>query len=251
MKEVGKIVKELKKLAWGVALIGLAIAGMYWTLGSRSAAERAIDFVDFIGLHPRECTLCGRFRRAVASRDLDKAEKIFQELQSWEAAYNAKEEKRCAKRLKGWPKDKFPRPFRPILSCASPQAGAILYEKKGEWSAALFYLDEAVKINAQVNDGLIDRFDAFKGEDVRPTRARVHYKVGDYANAFVDFCDLAPPSILDPAALSAALPRCIDDCFTTYDDFLQFMETQYLKLGRPEEYREAMDAYRTLNKVGT
>ena len=181
-----------------------------------------------------------RFVEAIRSDDLDRAEKILEKYDACKSAYDAKmgfdKQIRDDDRLS----DFYGRRF-----LMSPHMHSILCERKKDWDGAIRSIDEAARISLAEYGGLKQNVWRDKQTyGLMPSRVRIHYKMGDYASAFVDFCKLAPSPIPERAPLNAYLSRCIRDCFPTYDDFLRFMETQFLKLGRPEEYREAMDVYR-------
>ena len=252
-----RIMKELKKIAWGLVVIAIGIAPtclFFLCFNERMEA----DVIDFLGLHSRECTLRTRFSYAVGDGDVHKAEKIFGELERWERAYNTRRDEEYAKQYRLWQEGKAPRPCPKRQSCATPYMGARLCEMKGEWENALSYLEQTLKLTVAPSE----RVDGYRGEDARPAVARLRYKLGDKAQAFKDYCEIAPYEISDSPEASArakrllcqegeaaASPSALSPPFETYADFLRFMEVQYLKLGRPEEYADAMNAYRALTSV--
>ena len=92
-------------------------------------------------------------------------------------------------------------------------------------------------------------------------KARVLYKKGAKKEAFLAYCE-APPQIPQgeerrvycegeqSRILFKLNPRLENlSCFDTYAEFLAFLDEEYEKLGRPEEYADAVEKYHSLELI--
>ena len=153
---------------------------------------------------------------------------------------------------------------------------ALLCETERDWDGALSYLKEYEKLTYAKSVERIAYFDYYYYDriDLQATRARIFYKKGELEQAFIAFCkvalleefsnDFARPEYvkyyfyqeetrsdsrrMSPFATYSDILSGDQICKQDYSDFLRFMEKEYVKHGKPEEYRYAMEIYRALGE---
>ncbi len=113
----------------------------------------------------------------------------------------------------------------------------------------------AYELNKQYQDAL-GLLKCHAEEDVyQADFARINFKQGNKVDAFRLYCKLVSRhkcgEIGEMQRLRQSIlrvPYAIESSFQTYADFVQFMESEYEKLGRPEEHREAMARIRQIQE---
>lgn len=138
------------------------------------------------------------------------------------------------------------------------------YELNQEYEKALHDYNHALL--------LFDRNNIFQSQyetlNIRFDRYRVYYKLGRKDDAFKGYCSYADDVLLKNSrlksngwndrnlVLGSMRDRIIMNrsteymrltAFVDYQDFMDFMEEEYRKLGSPPEYNEAMQLFRAIN----
>ncbi len=249
-----KINPELKKIVWGLGLtFGVVI--IWYFLAFTNYGLVAAGF-NLLGFNDHVCGLHDEFMHAVSTHDIPKAQETLKRFDEWESGFNLRREQEYQKERKKWEAEcgvPYPNPMP--RSFAGVYYHEIFCEMNKDWDGAFHYLDEYSKIsfdNYAIRGYFIDC-------DVDAIRARLYYKMGKKSLAFAEYCDLTnsmnPEQDAESVKSRYSLCQrqkfhCLSDsmsCFPTYSSFLQFMEEEYEALGKPEEYKDAMDIYRSLD----
>ena len=211
------------------------------------------------GLDDKALKLAHQFVLAVSHRNSQLAQEFLEKYDKIEKAYNEKMDEDYAKRSAEWQeKNEGDYPEPKFQMCASSYFHEIVCEMREDWDGAFQYLEEYAKYN----DKPYQRMD-YDIADVNSIKARIHYKMGDTTQAFIDYCNLASTmdhhrrplllkndyslsqyhagGITAPATIVATMSP-----FVSYHDFLSFMEDEFAKTESSNEYREAMEFYRSL-----
>ena len=195
-----------------------------------------------------------QFFHAIQAGDLEGADKVLKKLEEWEEEFNQKAEKR----------------YREVASVSNSNHGipgsdsypltqfrggfvyrALLCEAAQNWDEAFRYLDECDKFE---NDPTIKcEWFGLLALSTGHFRARLHYEMGDKAQAFKELCEISSKivSYLDTRSLAQEkrdrkrLGR-YGAIFPNYGEFLAFMEEEFAKLGSPLEYQDEMTTYREI-----
>jgi tetratricopeptide (TPR) repeat protein len=129
------------------------------------------------------------------------------------------------------------------------------------------YIGYAYELNGKIKEALeIHRkFQSISWDNFNTPR--VYYKLGRKEDAFKEYCRYADYGLLNYTDLKSKNPntrrlvlvsmrdqiimnRGVDfmrlTAFANYDNFLNFMEEEYIKLNLPPEYEEAMQLFRAI-----
>lgn len=270
-----KFMSELKKIVWGLFLtfgiVYLMCLGLSCRPENHQQGEPATIHVSVLekGLslfyfYDRGKMLRKELYNCVIENSPERLRKTLAKYEKWEKEYNSNQKEEYEKidheALEQWEKaHNIPETLHPRLqqSFLSVYYREFLCEMECDWDSALKCAEEFTKLRGDDPYKQPTFASDFRGEGFK---ARIHYKMGERRQAFIDYCDIAPSSEIigkDAAGylkyqyfLKGGKKRSSSSepllWRFHYDDFLRFIDEEYEALGKPEEYKEAVEVYHAI-----